>query len=307
VNILLQLMCSILVKSEIVMHNFLPRVKLIFAFMLLLMISLSFPAFSQRIEATVNTDLRTLPQEKQEKLTDFADKVTQFLDSSPWCKDQWNTPVVITITLQLEDMSQGAEQRYKGTLLISNSYDIQFSDQRWRFAYQSGDPIQFVDNNFDSFTSVMAFYIYMILGGEFDKWGTLAGSTYYEKARNIAEQSKFGLGRFIEGWDRRLDLANYFLSDRHTPFRKMTDYFFYGLSYVSEDNEKARKHCATAIKMLDDIIAKEPDNQYAQNFIKAHYQEIVEIYRRAKSKEPLRTMLVLDPDHERIYRDILER
>lgn len=275
--------------------------------MLLIMISLSFPAFSQRIEATVNTDLRTLPQEKQEKLTDFADKVTQFLDSSPWCKDQWNTPVVITITLQLEDMSQGAEQRYKGTLLISNSYDIQFSDQRWRFAYQSGDPIQFVDNNFDSFTSVMAFYIYMILGGEFDKWGTLAGSTYYEKARNIAEQSKFGLGRFIEGWDRRLDLANYFLSDRHTPFRKMTDYFFYGLSYVSEDNEKARKHCATAIKMLDDIIAKEPDNQYAQNFIKAHYQEIVEIYRRAKSKEPLRTMLVLDPDHERIYRDILER
>ncbi|MDZ7345436.1 MAG: DUF4835 family protein, partial [candidate division KSB1 bacterium] len=204
-------------------------------------------------------------------------------------------------------MTQGAEQRFKGTLIISNSYDIQFSDQRWRFAYQSGDPIQFVNDNFDSFTSVLAFYVYMILGGEFDKWGTLAGTPYYEKARNVAEQSKFGLGRYTEGWDRRLDLVNYFLSDQHRPFREMVDYYFYGLSYIKEDNDKARKHVATAIKMLDAILAKNPDNVYAQNFIKAHYQEIVEIYRRAKNKEPLRTMLALDRDHERIYRDILER
>lgn len=262
---------------------------------------------AQRIESKVETDLRTLPQERQDKLQDFADKTIHFLDSSPWCEDKWDTPVNIMVTLRLEDMSQGAEQRFKGTIIISNSYDIQFSDQRWRFAYQSGDPIQFNENNFDSYTSVVAFYIYLILGGEFDKWGTMAGSPYYEKARNVAEQSKFGLGRFIEGWDRRLELANYFLSDRHKPFREMVDYYFYGLSYTTEDNEKTRKHCSTAIQKLDKIIANEPENEYARNFIKAHYQEIVEIFRRAKNKEPLRTMLVLDPDHERIYRDILDR
>ncbi|RQW00975.1 DUF4835 family protein [candidate division KSB1 bacterium] len=265
------------------------------------------PAWSQRIESEVITDLQTLPQEKQDKLMDFVDRVRQFLDGSPWCNDPWNTPVYLNVTLRLEDMSSGAEERYKGTIIISNSYDIQFSDLRWRFAYQSGDPILYEENNFDSFTSVLAFYVNMILGGEFDKWGTLAGTPYYEKARNIAEQSKFGLGRFIEGWDRRLDLVNYFLSDIHRPFREMVDYYFYGLSYIGEDNERARKHCATAIKMLDRIVAKDPDNEYTKGFINAHYQEIVEIYRRALNKEPLRQMLVLDPDHERIYRDIIER
>jgi len=265
------------------------------------------PLKAQRIESEVVTDLQTLPQEKQEKLVDFVDRVRQFLDNAPWDDDPWNTPVYLNVTLRLEDMSSGAEERYKGTIIISNSYDIQFSDLRWRFAYQSGDPILYEENNFDSFTSVLAFYVNMILGGEFDKWGTLAGTTYYEKARNIAEQSKFGLGRFIEGWDRREELVNYFLSDIHRPFREMVDYFFYGLSYVGEDNEKARKHCSTAIGMLDKILAKDPENEYARNFIKAHYQEIVEIYRRAVNKEPLRTMLVLDPDNERVYRDILER
>jgi len=278
-----------------------------FLLLLTLFLSAVFPLYAQRIESEVETDLRTLPQEKQDKLVDFADRVRQFLDSSPWCDDPWNTPVYLTITLRLEDMSSGAEERYKGTIIVSNSYDIQFSDLRWRFAYQSGDQILYEENNFDSFTSVLAFYVNMILGGEFDKWGTLAGTTYYEKARNIAEQSKFGLGRFIEGWDRRLDLINYFLSDIHRPFREMVDYYFYGLSYVEEDNEKARKHCATAISMLDRIVAKEPDNEYAKGFINAHYQEIVEIYRRALNKEPLRQMLVLDPDHERVYRDIIDR
>ena len=116
---------------------------------------------------------KTLPQEKQDKLMDFADRVMQFLDSAPWCDDPWNTPVYLSITLRLEDMSSGAEERYKGTIIVSNSYDIQFSDLRWRFAYQSGDQILYEENNFDSFTSVLAFYVNMILGGEFDKWGIL--------------------------------------------------------------------------------------------------------------------------------------
>ncbi len=273
----------------------------------LIVISVFSPLSAQRIEAEVITDLQTLSQEKQEKLVDFVERVRQFLDNAPWSDDPWDTPVYLEVTLRLDAMSAGAEERYKGTIIISNSYDISFSDLRWRFAYQSGDPILYEENNFDSFTSVMAFYVNMILAGEFDKWGTLAGTIYYEKARNIAEQSKFGLGRFIEGWDRRLELVEYFLSDIHRPFREMVDYYFYGLSYVGEDNEKARKHCATAIEMLDEILARDPENEYAQNFIKAHYQEIVEIYRRAVNKEPLRMMLVLDPANERTYRDILER
>jgi len=288
------------------MHSLLPKISpfiLVCSVWALLTTDLS----AQRIEAQIETDLRTLPQEKQEKLVDFADKVVHFLDSAPWSDDPWNTPVYLNVTLRLEDMSSGAEERYRGTIIISNSYDIQFSDLRWRFAYQSGDQIIYQENNYDSFTSVLAFYVYMILGGEFDKWGTLAGTPYYEKARNIAEQSKFGLGRFIEGWDRRLELVNYFLSDRHRPFREMVDFCFYGLSYVGEDNEKARQHVATSIDMLDKIVAADPENKYAKDFINAHYQEFVEIFRRAKNKEPLRKMLILDPDHEQIYRDILER
>ncbi len=264
------------------------------------------PGFSQRIEARVTTTLESLPIEKKEKLADFAEKVAHYINSNNRNDNQWQTDVFVDITIILSDISSGAEEKYSAEFLIYNNYDQQFYDKRWTFAYRSGDVLSYNENMQDSFTSLIEFYLYMILGGEYDKWGTLAGSIYYEKAKYIAEQSKFGLGRFQEGWDRRLDLVNYFLSDRHIPFREMVDYYYYGISFVKNDNDKARKYISTAIKMLDKILANDPDNEYAKNFLKAHYIELVEIYRRARDKETLRTLLVIDPEHATTYRELLK-
>jgi len=271
---------------------------------LVLLMSFGF-SVAQQIEAEVTTDLRTLPQERQDKLRDFAEKVMHYVNSHDWNDDPWQTIVYVNIQLIMEDMSSGAEERYKGTIVIDNNYDLQFSDKRWRFAYQSGEQLVHEENEMNSFTSTIEFYLNLILGHEFDKWSTLGGVPYYERAKFIAEQSKFGMGRYIDGWDRRVELSEFFLSDRHKPYREMLDYYFYGLSFVDVDNAKAREHCASAIKMLDKIITRDPENEYALKFIEAHYIEMVEVFRRAQDKEPVRTLMALDPSHERIYRDLL--
>lgn len=265
------------------------------------------PAAAQRIEAVVTTDLRTLPLERQDKLRDFAGKVEHYLNAYSWTTDQWNTVVYIDMQLILEDMSTGAEERYKGQIVVSNKYDMQLSDKRWRFAYQSTDMLNHDESVMNSFTSLLDFYIYLILGMEYDKWSTLGGSEYFLKAKNIAEQSKFGLGRYIEGWDRRLEQVNYLTGEQHIPFREMVDYYFYGLSLVKEDNVKVRQHVGKAVEMLDKIISKDPENEYAKMFLNAHYIEMVEIFRRAQDKSPLRTLMVIDPTHAQVYRNILEK
>jgi hypothetical protein len=261
---------------------------------------------AQRIEAKVEMDVRTLPLDKQNKLRDFADKVQHYINSYEWSKDPWRTTIFLHVQLILEDRSTNSEDRYAGQILIHNNYDLQFFDKRWNYAYNITDNLQHQDNTLDSFTSVLDFYINIILGGEFDKWATLGGQVYFEKAKAIAEQAKFGMGRFIEGWDRRLDLITYLLGDRHKPYREMVDYYFYGLSFIKEDNARARQHCATAITLLDKMVTNDPDNEYVKKFIEAHYIEMVEIYRRAQNKEPVRTLMIIDPTHAQIYRDLLE-
>ena len=273
--------------------------------LILLAIAAAGPIRAQRIEAKVETDLRTLPIEKQQKLANFADKVTHYINSYEWNNDPWRTEIPLHVQLILEDRSTNAEDRYAGQILIHNNYDQQFFDKRWSYAYNSGDNLVHQENGLDSFSSVLDFYIYLVLAGEFDKWSTLGGQVYFEKAKSIAEQAKFGMGRFIEGWDRRLDLVNYLLGDRHKPYRDMVDYYFYGISFIKEDNARARQHCATAITMLDKLLTNDPENEYAKKFVDAHYIEMVEIFRRAQNKDPLRTLMVIDPIHAQIYRDIL--
>jgi len=263
--------------------------------------------WAQRIEAIVETDLRTLPLEKQNKLQNFAEKVQHYINSYNWTDDPWTTTIPVTINLVLQDMTSGAEERYSGNILIHNNYDIQYYDKRWRFAHQTGATLTHDNAAQDSFTSLIDFYIYLILGGEFDKWSTLGGTPYFERAKNIAEQAKFGMGRYIEGWDRRVELVESFLADRHRPYREMVDYYYYGISFVQQDNAKAREHCATAVQMLDKILTDDPNNEYAKKFISAHYMEMLEIFRRAQDKTPLRTLLVLDPEHEVAYREVLEK
>jgi hypothetical protein len=272
---------------------------------IILLLAVSAPA--QRIEAVVTTDLRTLPLDRQDKLRDFKEKVEHYLNAYDWTNDPWNTIVYVDIQIILEDMSTSAEERYKGQIVVSNKYDMQLSDKRWRFAYQSTDILNHDENVMNSFTSMLDYFIYLILGMEFDKWSSLGGSEYFNKAKNIAEQSKFGLGRFIEGWDRRLEQVTYLTSDQHLPFREMVDYYFYGLSLVKEDNVKARQFISQAVEMLDKIISKDPDNEYAKMFLNAHYIEMVEVFRRAQDKTPLRTLMVIDPTHAQVYKNILEK
>ncbi len=265
-------------------------------------------SFSQRIDAYVSIAEDALSDEAKEKLADFTDKVETYINNNDRCPNEWNTEVIVNINMVLSDISSGAEEKYNcQTFQIGTNYDIQLSDKRWKFAYDSKDNLTYDDTNYDSFTSMIEFYLYLILGFEYDKWGTLAGDIYYEKAKYIAEQSKFGLGRFVDGWDKRLDLVNYFLSDRHKPFREMVDYYFYGLSFVNEDNEKVRKHIATAIEKLDRILADDPENEYAEYFLSAHRGELIDIYRNAINKEPIRLLMIMDTDdaYKREYQDIL--
>lgn len=279
-------------------------VHVLFTFLIILFIAAS--ANAQVVEAVMELPIEHLREETRVKLADFTDKIQYYVNSYQWCEDKWGYILPININLVLTDISSGSEERYNCTnMVIDNNYDMQFADKRWKFAYRSSDVLIHEEGALNSLTSLIDYYIYLMLGHEFDKSSTLGGDIYYEKARDIAENARFGMGRFNEGWDRRLDLARELLSDQHKPFREMVDYYFYGLSFVGEDNAEARKHCATAVRMLDKILADDPENEYCEKFINAHHIELLEIFKRAKDKSILRLLTVIDPDHERAYQEFL--
>jgi hypothetical protein len=261
---------------------------------------------AQNIVATVDLELNALPDEKREKLTNFKQVLEDYLNNFKWTDNEFVGEFKINLNMLLQDISVSFEDRYKVQLLISNNSDVQYSDKRCRMEYQKGEVPIHSDNNWDSLTSLLDFYMNIIIGDEMDKFGHLLGSRYFEKAKLIAEHARFGMGQFIDGWDLRVDLINYIIGDINKKFREMKDFYFYGLYFAKEDPAKARLYCTEAVNMLEEIIAKEdPKHKKCDKFIEAHYFEIVELFKNAEDRSVFQKLIKVDPSRENIYKDWL--
>jgi hypothetical protein len=261
---------------------------------------------AQTIIVTVDLELNALPDEKREKLTNFKQVLEDYLNNFKWTENEFGGEFKINLNMLFQDISVSFEDRYKVQLLISNNSDVQYSDKRCRLEYQKGEIPNHSDNNWDSLTSLLDFFMNIIIGEEMDKFGHLLGSRYFERAKLIAEHARFGMGQFIDGWDLRVDLINYILGDTNTKFREMKDFYFYGLYFAKDDPSKARTYCKEAINMLEEIIAKE-DTKFKKcdRFIEAHYIEIVELFKNSGDRKVFETMIKLDPPRENIYKELL--
>jgi len=132
----------------------------------------------------------------------------------------------------------------------------------------------------------------------------LLGTPYFEKAKLIAEQARFGLGQFIDGWDLRVELMANLLSEKTRKYREMKDFYFYGLYFATEDPNKSRTYIKEAINMLEEI-QKDEDPKYKRctKFLEAHHIEIVELFKNSNDSQVFEKLIKLDPDRANIYQD----
>ncbi len=275
---------------------------LLISFLILFYLPVSGSA--QKIVAEVTVILEKLPLEKREKMADFEQKLTNYINEYEWCEDQYQTVLPIRIQIYLQDASVSFEDRYSGNLLIANSTDVQFFDKRWRFNYDSYESLIPDENLFHPLTSVLEFYMYIVLAIEFDKYGKFGGTPYYNKSVNINEQARFS--KFIQGWDERKILIEKILSKNNEPYREALDSYFLGISYSNDDFDATRKYCKKAILLLAGLIQKDSSYELPKQFIDGRRTEIINIFKDAEDyRDIFVTLVKIDPDHAKDYKDYL--
>ena len=260
-------------------------------------------SYGQKIKSRVSVVLERLPLEKQKKLQDFFSLVETYVNSYDYTGTRSDDVLPVSIQIFLQDQSVSYESRYSGTFLVSNTTDIQYYDKYWRFPYQEGNPLMHIENVVDPFTGLIDFYLHIILGGEFDKNGRLAGTAFYEKAKLINEQAKFN-SQFIWGWEERTKLIDFLLSDENKPFRAMKDFYFAGLSYVGQEDTTARKYCGQAVVALEKVLTADPDHKEAQQFLKFHHPELIDLFKDDRSM--LELLMRIDPERADTYKYHIE-
>ncbi len=281
--------------------------KKIIVLTLLYFFSVISASHARDIKAEVTVTLDNLPSEQQEKLANFQQIMQDYINGTEWTNGEIDVEIPMTLQIFFSGFSASSfEDAYSIQILISDNSDVQYFDRRCRMAYRAGDIPSRSESNWTSLTSLIDFYVYLLIGDVFDKFDRFMGTPYFERAKMIAEQAKFGEGRFIEGWDLRNKLIQAVLSDENKKFREMKDFYYYGIFFADNDKEKARTYCKAAVEMIEDIMKIDKDyKDKCQKFISAHYIELVDLFKDHDDLSIFQKLIELDPEHAEIYQEYL--
>ncbi|HEY3294169.1 MAG TPA: DUF4835 family protein [bacterium] len=264
------------------------------------------PAAAQLVVPEVVVNTERLPQEARDKLSHVDSLLTEYLKAQPWAgdNDQYDFPIQINIFFT-DYTPDPQEDKYKAKLIATNKADVRFEDVRWEFGLKQ--PIAFHPNRFEPFKSVVEFYVWMLLGTEFDKLEKLGGQTYYDKAKQIYLESSSSLYYF--GWDKRIDLLRTQTDDRNKTSREFNYYYYSAIYYDDDKNyENSAAYLYYAILKMDKL-----PFDFQQKFLESNRRELAEAVGRCRPKatnpdkvksDMAKALIQIDPGHKEVYEGI---
>jgi hypothetical protein len=193
---------------------------------------------------------------------------------------------------------------------------IQHLDKDFYFSYGEFEVLDFTEGSFSSnLTSTIAYYVYVVLGLDYDSFAELGGDKYLNKALDITNAVPRGASK---GWtmqdgDRnRYWLIENLLNVRMQGFRRgMYQYHLLGLDRLSSEENRAEGLAAIekALTAARDANQAVPASMLIQTFVNTKRDEILNIYSVADLRTRRRIydiMIKIDGTHAADYQKLTQ-
>ena len=167
-----------------------------------LVLLLTFASFSiaaaQEINATVTLNYDALSGTDRENVTDLGSAIQNYINTYQWTGQNFRGPKIqVTMNIYLMSGSNGvyAAQAFVGSQRpIYKSSNVspmmRVMDNAWQFAYTKGQPLLHDQFHFNSLTGFVDYYMYMVLGFDYDSYDPMGGTKYFQDASNIVAQGQ---------------------------------------------------------------------------------------------------------------------
>ncbi len=259
---------------------------------------LAVPGYSQLVDPLVTFNVERLPDEARAKLTILDSILTEYLRNQEWAGDDYNYDLEIDINVFFENYTgDPQEDKYKAKLLITNRHDVRLEDARWEFGLRTGEDIRV--GTFHPFRSVIEFYIWMIIGMEYDRLEKLGGRTYFDRAKQIYLEASSSLYYF--GWDRRVEYLRTYTAEENSAWRELQFFYDTGIYFDAQEHyPRAKDYLYYALIKLQRLTVSKQ-----QEFLEPVHREFAEAMLRAGYEKGVRSLMAMDPEHRTVYEAIL--
>jgi hypothetical protein len=258
-------------------------------------------------------------------------QLKDFINQRKWSNDAYSSEEKIDCSFYITIESVVAPGVYDAKLsIVSNrpihnaSYSssvLNMQDANFTFKYQLSQPIEFNENRIkgadpleSNLTATIAYYIYIILGLDYDSFAPKAGMPYFNKALNIIYNAPEGSG--ISGWksydgqrNRFILIDNLTKSGNDKVHDIIYSYYREGLDQLTEKPELAKSKILNALINLQDMNEGAVSGMLIPILMQAKFSEIVGIFSKsdkATRKQLLTTLSFLDIANINKYKEKLE-
>jgi hypothetical protein len=290
-------------------------------FTIVFLLASVFSLNAQELRCNISVNASKIPGVNNEIFRSMQMDLYDFMNSRKWTNHTYgsNEKIECSINIQLNRQISGDE--YEGILTVqskrtayNSSYKttiLNIRDEYFRCNYREYQAIEFVENgNKDNLTSVLAFYAYIILGFDYDTYSLNGGTEYFEKARQIVNDSQ-NYPNSVKGWKafesdyNRYWLVDNILNSSYSSFRDcMYIYHRKGLDAMAESVEGGRAEIAESLRLIQKVFRARSRLYITQLFFDAKSNEMVSIFSQSYSDEQNRVILILkecDPTNATKY------
>lgn len=276
-----------------------------------LLMLISATTFAQEILCSVKVIDSQIQLTDKKIFRTLEQSVAEFMNNRQWTaeKVQPNERIECNIQIILSSYDVKANH-FVGTMQIisrrpvfGTSYNttiFNILDENIEFDFAEFQPMNFNENSYSSnLTSLMGFYGYYLIGLDYDSFGLLGGTPFFNKALQIANNAQQGSG--LAGWQpfernlrSRYNLIDNILNERFRPIREA--YYTYhreGLDQMSKNPEEGRKKIYASLELVKKIFKIAPNTVMLIMFFEAKSDELVNIYKNAPPTEKPKAIEIL--------------
>lgn len=279
---------------------------------------------AQEIVAKVSVNIEQIPEEYRYLISTLQNDLTNYINNQKFTNINWEgerIPIDINIAL-----SGGSRNKFAAQIFIASkryiygqeggqSVALRLIDKEWKFEYNQGAMLSYNPTRYNEFTSLIDFYMLLIIGFDSDTYEELSGTRMYDNSKQIVSlAATYG----VDGWETttapgkftRYSLASELTDLRYEPLRKLIfSYYVDGLDMMAENKEKATDNLAYVIQEMAEFKRNKlsgPSVLFTA-FFDAKALELAQIFKGYKKyKSVFANLIYLDPSNTMVYQEAAE-